>query len=124
MMGCDYSPNNNFFSFHVYQEDRVRKDHPLRKMKELIDFDFICHKVMAGTGHEAKNLVHRKKTLHSKPEEESSLSPANNRRGFRDSMNRASERFIEWKKKKTNNEIGIAKRRNNSKTSLHISSGG
>src|SRR5208283_3113034 len=34
-----------FFSFNVQLETRVRKDHPLRKIKELVDFDFIYKEV-------------------------------------------------------------------------------
>ena len=40
MMG--YDP---LFSFRVQLETRVRKDHPLRKIREAIDFDFIYDEV-------------------------------------------------------------------------------
>jgi transposase len=33
------------FSFRVQLETRVRKNHPLRKIKEMIDFDFIYKEV-------------------------------------------------------------------------------
>jgi transposase len=45
MMGYDPPPNDPLFSFHVQLETRVRKDHPLRKIKELIDFEFIYKEV-------------------------------------------------------------------------------
>ena len=45
MMGYDQPPNDHLFSYHVQFETRVRKDHPLRKIKELIDFDFIYNEV-------------------------------------------------------------------------------
>jgi transposase len=45
MMGYDQPPNDYLFSYHVQLETRVRKDHPLRKIKELIDFDFIYSEV-------------------------------------------------------------------------------
>jgi len=41
MMGYDPPPNDPLFSYNVQLETRVRKDHPLRKIKELVDFDFI-----------------------------------------------------------------------------------
>ena len=45
MMGYGPPPNDPLFSFNVQLETRVRKDHPLRKIKELIDFDFIYKEV-------------------------------------------------------------------------------
>jgi transposase len=45
MMGHHPPPNDPLFSFNVQLETRVRKDHPLRKIKELIDFDFIYREV-------------------------------------------------------------------------------
>ncbi len=45
MMGYDPPPNDPLFSYNVQLETRVRKDHPLRKVKELIDFDFIYREV-------------------------------------------------------------------------------
>jgi transposase len=38
-------PNDPLFSFNVQLESLVRKDHPLRKIKELVDFDFIYKEV-------------------------------------------------------------------------------
>jgi transposase len=45
MMGYQNRPHENLFQYHIYLEDRVRRDHPLRKMRELIDFDFIYGEV-------------------------------------------------------------------------------
>ncbi len=45
MMGYGPPPNDPLFSFNVQLETRVRKDHPLRRIKELIDFDFIYDEV-------------------------------------------------------------------------------
>ena len=45
MMGYDPPPNDPLFSYKVQLETRVRKDHPLRKIAELIDFDFIYREV-------------------------------------------------------------------------------
>ena len=45
MMGHGPPPNDSLFSYHVQLETRVRKDHPLRKIKDLVDFDFIYEEV-------------------------------------------------------------------------------
>jgi transposase len=45
MMGYDPPPNDPLFSYNVQLETRVRKDHPLRKIKERVDFDFIYREV-------------------------------------------------------------------------------
>ena len=45
MMGYGPPPNDPLFSYQVQLETRVRKDHPLRRIKELIDFDFIYEEV-------------------------------------------------------------------------------
>jgi transposase len=45
MMGYGPPPNDPLFSYKVQLETRVRRDHPLRKIKELIDFDFIYREV-------------------------------------------------------------------------------
>jgi transposase len=50
MMGYHPPPNDPLFSFNVQLETRVRKDHPLRKIKELIDFDFIYKEVKKSYG--------------------------------------------------------------------------
>lgn len=50
MMGYQELPQENLFQYHVYLEDRVRRDHPLRKMRELVDFDFIYEEVKDAYG--------------------------------------------------------------------------
>ena len=50
MMGYQDPPQENLFQYHVYLEERVRKDHPLRKIKERIDFDFIYGEVKDAYG--------------------------------------------------------------------------
>ena len=45
MMGYGPPPNDPLFSYNVQLETRVRKDHPLRKIKELVDFEFIYEEV-------------------------------------------------------------------------------
>jgi transposase len=57
MMGYDPPPNDPLFSFHVQLETRVRKDHPLRKIKELIDFDFIYKEVEKNYGRKGNVSV-------------------------------------------------------------------
>jgi len=41
MMGYQDPPQENIFIYNIYLENRVRKDHPLRRISEVIDFDFI-----------------------------------------------------------------------------------
>lgn len=45
MMGYQGPPQENMFLYHIYLENRVRKDHPLRRIKELIDLDFLYDEV-------------------------------------------------------------------------------
>jgi transposase len=45
MMGCQPPSQNSIFMYHIYLENRVRKDHPLRRIREIIDFDFIYKEV-------------------------------------------------------------------------------
>jgi transposase len=45
MMGYQPPPQENLFSMNVTLENRVRKNHPLRSIKKLIDFDFIYKEV-------------------------------------------------------------------------------
>jgi transposase len=45
MMGHQPPPDDPLFSYHVQLEVRVRKDHPLRRLKECIDFEFIYKEV-------------------------------------------------------------------------------
>jgi transposase len=45
MMGYQDPPQENMFLYNIYLENRVRKDHPLRRISEVIDFDFIYKEV-------------------------------------------------------------------------------
>jgi transposase len=45
MMSYQPPANDPLFSVNVQLETRVRKDHPLRKIKELLDFDLIYKEV-------------------------------------------------------------------------------
>jgi transposase len=45
MMGHQSPPQDPLFSVNVQLETRVRTDHPLRKVKALVDFDFIYEEV-------------------------------------------------------------------------------
>lgn len=45
MMGYHKAPQDNLFLYNIYLENRVRKEHPLRRIKDLVDFDFIYKEV-------------------------------------------------------------------------------
>ncbi len=45
MMGYQTSPQENLFYANIVLEDRVRKNHPLRRINELIDYEFIYKEV-------------------------------------------------------------------------------
>lgn len=45
MMGRHEPPNDSLFVYNLYLEDRVRSDHPLRRIAACIDFDFIYGEV-------------------------------------------------------------------------------
>jgi transposase len=45
MMGYQDPSQENMFLYNIYLENRVRKDHPLRRIRELVDFDFIYKEV-------------------------------------------------------------------------------
>ncbi len=45
MMGQQPPPDDPLFSYNVQLETRVRKDHPLRRIKECVDFGFIYDEV-------------------------------------------------------------------------------
>lgn len=48
MMGYQDPPQENMFLYNIYLENRVRKDHPLRRISEVIDFDFIYKRPLHG----------------------------------------------------------------------------
>ena len=45
MMGCEPPGQDNLYSYNVSLEKRVRPDHPLRKIKRMVDFSFIYDEV-------------------------------------------------------------------------------
>jgi len=45
MMGYQDPLQENMFLYNIYLENRVRKDHPLRRISEIIDFNFIYKEV-------------------------------------------------------------------------------
>jgi transposase len=45
MMGYQPPPDDPLFSYNVQLETRVRKDHPLRRIRQCIDFEFIYKEV-------------------------------------------------------------------------------
>ena len=45
MMGHLLPPQDPLFSVNVQLETRVRTDHPLRRVNDLVDFDFIYDEV-------------------------------------------------------------------------------
>jgi transposase len=50
MMGQQPPPDDPLFSYNVQLETRVRKDHPLRKVKQCVDFTFIYNEVRSSYG--------------------------------------------------------------------------
>ena len=51
MMGSQPLPQGNLFYYGISLEQRVRQNHPLRKIEKLIDFDFICAEVKDKYGY-------------------------------------------------------------------------
>ena len=51
MMGSERPSQERFFYEGFSLEDRVRKDHPLRVIKKLVDFDFIYKAVVDKYGY-------------------------------------------------------------------------
>jgi transposase len=45
MMGKQAPPQDKLFYYNLSLEERIRSDHPLRKIKALVDFDFVSGKV-------------------------------------------------------------------------------
>jgi len=45
MMGVQPTPQSSLFYVGFNIDQRVRKDHPLRKINELVDFDFVYKEV-------------------------------------------------------------------------------
>jgi transposase len=50
MMGYQEPPQESMFLYNIHLETRIRKDHPLRRIRELIDFDFAYREVRDAYG--------------------------------------------------------------------------
>jgi len=48
MMGVQQPPQSSLFYVDINMDKRVRKNHPLRKVDELIDFDFAYDEISNG----------------------------------------------------------------------------
>lgn len=57
MMGVQQSPQNNLFYYGINLDKRVRANHPLRKVNQLIDFDFIYDEVKDFYGNNGNESV-------------------------------------------------------------------
>lgn len=57
MMGKQEQPLNNLFHYGVNLDQRVRSNHPLRKVNELIDFDFAYAEVQGFYGRNGNESV-------------------------------------------------------------------
>jgi hypothetical protein len=51
MMGVLEQPQNSLFHFGVKLDKRIRSNHPLRKVNELIDFHFVYDEAISFYGH-------------------------------------------------------------------------
>ena len=51
MMGKQHIPQRSLFHYGINIDERIRSNHPLRKVSELIDFDFIYQEVNECYGH-------------------------------------------------------------------------
>ncbi|WAC06727.1 MAG: hypothetical protein OS130_10750 [Thermodesulfobacteriota bacterium] len=51
MMGMQQRPQRSLFHYDINIDKRVRSNHPLRKVSEVIDFDFIYQEVNECYGH-------------------------------------------------------------------------
>lgn len=50
MMGRQRNPQEKLFSYHVSLHERIRRDHVLRKIAEVVDFDFVYEEVEESYG--------------------------------------------------------------------------
>lgn len=57
MMGIQEQPQSNLFHFGVNLDKRIRINHPLRKIDELIDFHFVYEEVKSFYGHNGNESV-------------------------------------------------------------------
>jgi transposase len=57
MMGVHEQPQSSLFHFGVNLDKRIRSNHPLRKVNELIDFHFVYKEVKKFYGHNGNESV-------------------------------------------------------------------
>ncbi len=57
MMGVQQPPQSNLFYVGFNIDQRVRKDHPLRRVNELVDFNFVYKEVEALYGFNGNTSV-------------------------------------------------------------------
>jgi transposase len=57
MMSYQDPPQSKLFYIGVNIDKRIRKNHPLRKIEELIDFDFIYNEVRDKYGYNGNELI-------------------------------------------------------------------
>lgn len=57
MMGRHEQPQSNLFHYGINLDQRIRSNHPLRKVHELIDFDFAYAEVKHYYGHNGNESV-------------------------------------------------------------------
>ena len=57
MMGYQNKGEQKLFHYGINLEDRIRKNHPLRKIKEIIDFDFIKEEVKNLYGYNGNESI-------------------------------------------------------------------
>jgi len=57
MMSYQDPPQRKLFYIGINLDKRIRKDHPLRKIRELIDFDFIYEEVKDKYGYNGNESI-------------------------------------------------------------------
>src|SRR4030065_260034 len=57
MMSYEDPPQSKLFYMRINIDKRIRKNHPLRKIEELIDFDFIYNEVRDKYGYNGNESI-------------------------------------------------------------------
>jgi len=52
-----HPPQKELFSYHINLDQRIRDDHPLRKIREVVDFDFVRAEVAHLYGYNGNESV-------------------------------------------------------------------
>jgi transposase len=60
MMGFQEQPQNTLFHYSLNLDKRIRSNHPLRKVNELIDFTFVYDEEKVSTAITAMNWCLRR----------------------------------------------------------------